>query len=195
MKLIVGLGNPGEKYLWTRHNVGFMALNKFIQKNNPRKADWEESTKFHSQILKVGSDLLLAKPQTYMNNSGLAVNALVHFYKVSLIDLIIVHDDLDLLLGRLRIRMGGSAGGHHGVESIISNLGSDQFIRLRIGIGNQSTHLNDQGRKSMDANIFVTEEFQLKEKTEIERVLKKAVSAIDTIITKGFQEAQNEYNQ
>jgi len=131
MKLIVGLGNPGKKYQKSRHNVGFILLDKFAADNNLK---WGRVEKFNSEIADY-SDGILVKPQTFMNNSGDAVSKLVNFYKISLNDLIIIHDDVDLPLGGVKKQKGKNSAGHHGVEDIIEKLGTKDFWRIRVGIG------------------------------------------------------------
>ncbi|HOV97565.1 MAG TPA: aminoacyl-tRNA hydrolase [bacterium] len=131
MKLIVGLGNPGKKYQKSRHNVGFILLDKFAADNNLK---WRKSERFDSEIIEY-DDKLLVKPQTFMNNSGNAVSKLVNFYKVSPDKLIIIHDDVDLPLGGVKKQKGKNSAGHHGVEDIIEKLGTKDFWRIRVGIG------------------------------------------------------------
>lgn len=131
MKLIVGLGNPGEKYQKSRHNVGFILLDKFVADNNLK---WRRVERFNSEVADY-SDGLLIKPQTFMNNSGDAVSKLVNFYKISLNNLIIIHDDVDLPLGIIKKQKGKNSAGHHGVESIFEKLGTKDFWRIRVGIG------------------------------------------------------------
>lgn len=134
MKLIVGLGNPGEEYKYTRHNLGFLVVDELAK----RLAIQIHKVECHAKTGKArwrGCPLLLAQPQTFMNRSGLAVQALANYYKISVSDLIIIYDDLSLPPGRLRIRGKGSAGGHNGIRSIIHYLRTDEFPRIRIGIG------------------------------------------------------------
>ena len=131
MKLIVGLGNPGEKYQKSRHNVGFILLDKFAADNN---LNWRKVERFNSEVADYSNGLLI-KPQTFMNNSGDAVSKLVNFYKISLNDLIIIHDDVDLPLGAIKKQKGKNSAGHHGVENIIEELGTKDFWRIRVGIG------------------------------------------------------------
>lgn len=168
MKLIVGLGNPGEKYLNTRHNLGFEFLDEFKRKNNLE--EWSNEAKFKTEIIKIGNDLILARPQTYMNNTGLAVKILTTYYKIHTTDLIVVHDDLDLPLGKIKVRLGGSGGGHHGVESVIKALGTDQFTRVRLGIGPA------QG----PAENFVLAQFKPQEKQQVKHMIKQTIKAIDS---------------
>jgi len=131
MKLIVGLGNPGEKYQKSRHNVGFILLDKFAADNN---LNWRKVERFNSEVADYSNGLLI-KPQNFMNNSGNAVSKLVNFYKISLDDLIIIHDDVDLPLGVIKKQKGKNSAGHHGVENIIEELGTKDFWRIRVGIG------------------------------------------------------------
>src|SRR5258708_5217546 len=128
MKLIVGLGNPEDKYMGTRHNLGFLVLDELRRKLNAQ--DWELQAKFKAEILKLGPDLLLLRPETYMNHSGIAITKVANFYKVSPENILVVHDELDLPLGHMKFRIGGGASGHHGVESVIKELGTDSFGRL-----------------------------------------------------------------
>ena len=131
MKIIVGLGNPGEKYKNIRHNVGFMILDEIV---NKKGLFWEFSPKFESEIV-IDGDIMFVKPQTYMNNSGNAVSKIVNFYKLNLEDLTVVHDDVDLPLGSFKKQIDKNSAGHRGVEDIIEKLGSKNFWRLRVGIG------------------------------------------------------------
>lgn len=144
MKLIVGLGNPGDKYENTRHNIGFMALDHFLKDFAPMKQTiWQISKKFKSQIAEIEwnrkngevEKVILVKPTTYMNNSGMAVKLLTDFYKIALDDLWILHDDVDFPAGSMKIRFGGASAGHRGITSLIETLGSDKFWRFRLGIG------------------------------------------------------------
>lgn len=172
MKLIVGLGNPGEKYAKTRHNLGFMVIDKLLLKLTPsQEAVWLESKKFNSLLAKVGN-LFLIKPQTMMNASGYAVDKLADFYKIKPEDIWIIHDDVDLPLGEMKIRSGGAAAGHHGVESIIKQLGTDQFVRFRLGIGHPGRGANGLVER------YVLREFDINEKAELKGMVKKTVKAL-----------------
>ena len=170
MHLIVGLGNPGEKYAKVRHNLGFEVLEDLIKKLD--SGSWKLEEKFKAEIIKT-QNFILAKPQTYMNNSGMAVKLLTTYYKLPSTDLIIIHDELDLPLGKIKVRLGGSAAGHHGVESIINVLRTDQFIRVRLGIGNLKTHRAEQ---------FVLEPFLYSEKPKVKHMIKQAIKAIDLLL-------------
>ena len=191
MKLIVGLGNPGEKYQNTRHNLGFRVVDKIAEKMEDGR--WKMDKKNKAEILKL-NELLLVKPQTFMNNSGMAVSLLANFYKITPENIIVVHDDLDLPLGKIKIRLGGAAGGHHGVESVIKSLGTDKFIRVRIGIGNIHALEGEKGRKHFDAEKFVVDEFDSGELTKVKRIIKESVQALQMILEKGLEIAQNQYN-
>lgn len=191
MKLIVGLGNPGPKYEKVRHNLGFTALEEFRHKGD--WGDWGIDGEFKSEIVKK-DDIILARPQTYMNNSGLAVRLLTTYYKLPSTNIIVVHDDLDLPLGKIKVRMGGAAAGHHGVESIIKELGTDQFIRVRMGIGNLKTKSSEHKKAHVSAEKFVLEPFMHSEKSPVKHMLKQAVKALQILLEKGLTVAQNQYN-
>ncbi len=134
MKLLVGLGNPGKKYEQTRHNVGFIILDHIALEQG---VAWEQQKKANALIAKHGQTIL-AKPQTFMNNSGSSVQKLAAFYGVSLADLVVVHDDVDLEFGKTKFALGMGSAGHHGIEDIIEKLGSKEFWRLRVGVGRPS---------------------------------------------------------
>lgn len=200
MKLVVGLGNPGEKYKSVRHNLGFMVVEELGKKMDDGKwkmgvedRRWKLDKKFKSEILKI-ADLLLVKPQTYMNNSGMAVKLLSTVYRLPSTDIIIIHDELDLPLGKIKVRVGGAAAGHHGVESIINTLGTDQFIRVRLGIGNLRTQSGEHKGQTIGAEKFVLEPFMPKEKTAVKHMIKQAIKALDLLLEKGLEKAQNQYN-
>ena len=194
MKLIVGLGNPGDDYLNSRHNLGFDALEQLRHKLGVDQA-WQKEPKFKGEIIKFsGLDLILLRPLTFMNKSGQAVSLVAEYFKIKPEDIIVVHDELDLLLGKLKVRMGGAAAGHHGVESIIESLGTDKFVRVRLGIGNQDGFLGEHKRIAFSAESFVMEQFLQNEKSKVKSLLKQAVLAIETIIEKGVEEAQSQHH-
>ncbi|MDH7602049.1 MAG: aminoacyl-tRNA hydrolase [Armatimonadota bacterium] len=183
MKMIVGLGNPGRQYAHTRHNVGFDVIDRFAK----RRGVHTRTRRHRALIGRLAQDdeeVLLVKPQTYMNNSGSAVAALAREYGLQPSDIIVVYDDIDLPLGRLRIRAKGSSGGHKGVESIIQCLGSSEFPRIRIGIG-----------RAGDAIDHVLSRFTRQEKTIIEPVIERAADALDVVLTDGLEAAMNIYNR
>lgn len=191
MKLIVGLGNPGNKYAGVRHNLGFEALEAFRHKRD--LGEWGNLGKFKSEIIKQG-ELILARPQTYMNKSGMAVSLISNYYKISPEDMIIIYDELDLPLGKIKVRLGGAAAGHHGVESIINSLGTDQFIRVRLGIGNLKTQSAERKKIHVSAEKFVLEPFMHSEKSQVKHMIKQALKALQILIEKGLAIAQNQYN-
>jgi peptidyl-tRNA hydrolase, PTH1 family len=172
MKLIVGLGNPGSKYESTKHNVGFMVIDHFLKDLEPvNKSNWDSDKNLKSDIFileykpKQGEaeKIILAKPQTYMNNSGMAVGLVARYYKVPSKDIWIVHDELDLPLGMMKIRLGGSGAGHHGVESIIDALGTDKFYRFRMGIGQSRNH-DEMAKHHVNGQEYVLTNFHGAEK-------------------------------
>lgn len=184
MKIVVGLGNPGKKYAETRHNLGFMVVEELAKRF---RIDREES-KYDAIIGHINMDtekVLLVKPLTYMNLSGKSVQSLVHFYKLELKDLIVIYDDMDLDLGRLRIRESGSHGGHKGMLSIIQTLSSQNFPRIRLGIG----------RPQDDTIDWVLGKFSQEEKPLVEEMVLKAADAVECWVKYGIQKAMNEYNR
>ncbi len=183
--LLVGLGNPGREYRDTRHNIGFMLLDRLAVKLDARFSRLQSKALVASAVY-AGRKILLAKPQTYMNLSGQAVQGLVRFYKLPLANLMVVHDDLDLPLGVIRIRPDGGSAGQKGMASIIERLGTDEFARLRLGIG------RPPGR--MDAADYVLQEFSDEEMKAVSETLNRAVDAALTFIADGLDRAMNLYN-
>jgi len=183
MFLIVGLGNPGTKYENTRHNLGFMVLDLLAGHRSPGEGGWD--TKYDSQFIKL-SDVILAKPQTFMNNSGKAVAQIHKFYPDA--QIIIVHDELDLELGAVRIQKNVSAAGHNGVQSIIDELGTKDFIRIRLGMN------NPESRGQLPGEDYVLQKFTEAEDAIVKEMILKATKAIETIQTEGLEIAQSKYN-
>jgi peptidyl-tRNA hydrolase, PTH1 family len=180
--LIVGLGNPGKKYQNTPHNIGFEAL--ILLKKELGFSPWQEKTKLKAKISRGkidGKEIILAKPQTFMNNSGKAVQAIKNFYKIPLKNIWIIHDDLDLGLGKMRIKKDSSSGGHKGVESIISSLGTQNFNRIKIGIWDKTKE-----RKNINTKTFVLKKFSEQEKIIIQEARQKAVSLLKNQISTSF---------
>ena len=164
MKVIVGLGNPGQKYEHTRHNAGFMVVDKLAEKLEAEP--WEMQSKFESEITMVGETMLL-KPQTYMNDSGRAVAAITRFYKVPLTELYIVHDDLDITLGNYKIQHGKGPQVHNGLLSIEDMLGSDKFWNVRIGVENREV----RGNKGIPGVEYSLQNFRPEEREVIAKVI------------------------
>lgn len=161
MKLIVGLGNSGEEYSKNRHNTGFIIVDEFASKNSML---WENSSKFDAEMC-VSKDFILAKPQTFMNNSGDAVSKILSFYKIGIENLLVIHDDVDLQFGEVKKQLGASSAGHKGVESIIEKIGTQEFWRVRVGVG-----------RPEDKNI-PTEEWVLRDFTDEEVAKIKNISS------------------
>jgi len=207
MKLIVGLGNPGEKYEKTRHNLGFMVAEKFLKDFQPVVLTvWHDEPKFKSELAtiewqsKSGSleKIILAKPKTYMNGSGLSVQLLTTYYKRQTTDIWVVHDDIDLPLGSMKIRFGGASAGHKGVQSIIESLGTDKFWRFRMGIkpNLESRIQNSELKKTKLRNVddFVLGEFREGEIGKVRRLIKGGSKAIKEALENGLEAAQSRFN-
>ena len=186
MHLIVGLGNPGADYAKTRHNAGFLLVEKLAEQ---WKANWTNERKFQARVARAdcaGKKVLLAEPQTFMNLSGEAVGALVKFYQLPLEKILVVVDDADLPLGEIRLRPGGGTGGHHGLESVTQHLGSKNFARLRIGIGRK-----DEAR---EITGHVLGKFGADESALLKKVLGRAAGQMECWVDAGLQKAMNQFN-
>ena len=184
MKLVIGLGNPGTKYQGTRHNIGFELVDRLAR--GGRGATF--SRKFEAQVAEIEIDyhrVLLLKPETFMNLSGRSVGQAVRFYKIEPPDILVVCDDLALPVGKMRIRPGGSDGGQKGLRDIAAHLGTDQFPRLRIGIGEQG----DQ-----DAADYVLSRFRSPERALVDDTLILATQAVAVWVTQGIDQAMNRFN-
>jgi|SRR5580658_4863281 PTH1 family peptidyl-tRNA hydrolase len=186
LHLIVGLGNPGAEYAKTRHNAGFLLVEKLA---GQWKADWTNERKFNARIAKAGrngSRILLCQPQTFMNLSGGTVGELKNFYQLPLAQLMVVVDDADLPLGEIRLRAGGSSGGHHGLESVEQHLASREFARLRIGIGRKEG--------SREITNYVLGKFDPGESGLLEKVLERASNQVETWLEAGIEKAMSQFN-
>jgi len=184
MKLIIGLGNYEDKYLFTRHNAGFMMVDFFVRLNNQA---FKLEKKLKSAIAKFklgGEDVVVIKPLTYMNLSGEAVIAVMNFYKIDIKDIFVIYDDISLDLGRVRFRNSGSDGGHNGIKSIIKHIGTKDFDRLKIGIGPQP---------NIPSEAYVLQNFSKDELEKIKEVLKE--SMIEDYLKDGIEKNQNKYNR
>ncbi len=193
MKLIVGLGNPGRKYEKSRHNVGFMCLNHFARTHSIRFDKKQGKARIGSGEV-AGSKVVVAKPQTYMNLSGQAVSLLVRRFNTSLDNLLVIHDDLDLPLGKIRIRQGGGSAGHKGVKSITTEVGSQNFPRLRVGIGRPTVVEGSTEITEADIVAYVLSDFTPEEKQTITQVIPSVSEAILCLLTEGLTAAMNRYN-
>jgi PTH1 family peptidyl-tRNA hydrolase len=185
VKIVVGLGNPGQEYSATRHNVGFMVIDELARRwgidawKNRKEALIAEYRGEHS--------ILLVKPQTFMNLSGIAVGELARWYKVPVEDIIIIFDDMDLPTGRLRLRMKGGSGGHRGIESLLAHLAKDSFPRVRVGIGRPPS-----GWQVVD---YVLSRFTTDEQPLLAAAIVNAAEAVESIIKQGMNKAMNLHNK
>lgn len=185
MKLIVGLGNPGKEYIKSRHNIGFLCIDKLAKKINLTLN--KHTTKYRIGIGKIDSvDVCLAKPVTYMNNSGEAVRILINKFNLQLLDLLVIHDDMDIPLGKIKIKYGGSSAGHKGLQSIISSVRNNEFIRIRVGIGHPAG--------DMDTIEYVLADFEENELSSKDSSVVLAVEAVEYILKSGFASVMNKYN-
>jgi PTH1 family peptidyl-tRNA hydrolase len=195
MKVIVGLGNPGKKFKKTRHNLGFMVVESLKSKFK-NFSNWKKSRKFLSEISEGkidGERVILAKPQTFMNNSGKAVKSLIRNFLLNKAmaelsrHLFVIHDDIDIPIGKFKISIGRGPAGHKGVQSIIDEIGRKDFVRFRIGIGKEEVGIRKKE--------FVLEKFSKKEEKVLKEVIKKTVEAIEIAIAEGLGKAMSEFNQ
>lgn len=203
MKLIIGLGNPGKKYEKTRHNLGFMIVEQFLKDYEPvEKTQWTRSEKMksdlaaldwqpeHGQLVKV----ILAKPFTYMNNSGMAVSLLSIYYKVKPEDIWIIHDELDLPFGTMKIRLGGAGAGHHGVESVITALNTDKFWRFRLGIGLARNKDEIAHHLLRNVDEYVLGQFSREQTGRLRELVNHAAKALQFALENDIKAAMGRYN-
>ena len=183
--LLIGLGNPGREYRDNRHNFGFMVIDRLCVRLGARGMKLQSKAIVTSAVYE-GRKLLLAKPQTYMNLSGQSVQGLAHFYKLPLEQLLVVHDDLDIPFGVIRLRPGGGPGGQKGVASAIERLGTKDFARLRLGIG------RPPGR--MDPADYVLQDFSREETRSVSEILDRAAEAALSFVVDGLDKAMNKFN-
>jgi PTH1 family peptidyl-tRNA hydrolase len=184
--LVAGLGNPGPRYATNRHNVGFRCLELLAARHELAFDKRQKQAVIAAGAIQTRRTIL-AKPQTFMNESGRAVVPLAHFYKVQPERLMVVYDDLDLPLGTIRLRPEGGSGGHKGMRSIIEHIGTQSFPRLRIGIGRPPGQ--------MDPAAYVLEDFTTEEEPLLEETLERAVAAIEVWLSEGVEVAMNQYNR
>jgi peptidyl-tRNA hydrolase, PTH1 family len=189
LKLIVGLGNPGPQYAGNRHNIGFQCVELFARRHRIDLSKLQQRTLIGDGWVERNGQrqrVLLAKPLTYMNASGQAVNTLLRFYKIELTDLIVIHDDIDLAQGKLRLRLGGSSGGQNGIKSIIEQTGSPDFARVKVGVG------RPPGK--MDPAAFVLQNFTAAEEEIFGPLREKVSDALFCWLFDGLEVAMNRYN-
>src|SRR5713226_3670660 len=182
MKAVVGLGNPGDDYKDTRHNVGFEVVDELARRWNAKLKKWKSIA--GAAVVK-DRDVVLVEPRTYMNNSGQAIAAVMAFYKIMPADVLVVVDEVQLPLGKIRLRPSGSAGGHNGLKSVIEHVGSD-FPRLRIGV--------DRGHPDWDLSDRVLSKFPPGERDIVDRVITRAADAVELFVSEGIHAAMNRFN-
>jgi PTH1 family peptidyl-tRNA hydrolase len=185
--LVVGLGNPGAEYAWTRHNAGFMVVEHFGEKFG---ANWKNERTFQSRVSRVeacGRKVILCEPQTYMNLSGEAIAPLAAYYKVTMERIVVVVDDADLAFGQIRLRPEGGSGGHHGLESIEQHLGTRLYARLRVGIGR-----TDRGLREITGHVLG--KFGAEESELLGKVLDRTVAQIECYLAEGISKAMSQFN-
>jgi PTH1 family peptidyl-tRNA hydrolase len=187
VKLIVGLGNPGIEYQFTPHNMGFLAVDRIAEQHGARVSN-RQCRALTGKAVIAGHEVLLAKPETYMNLSGMSVRELVREHEVDAAhDLIVIYDELDLPLGVVRIRQRGSSAGHNGMESIIGALGSDEFIRMRLGIG--------PDHPVKDGARYVLGQFKKSQYAALDQELDTAAEAVKVILGEGVAKAMSRFNR
>ncbi len=187
MKLVVGLGNPGIEYQFTPHNMGFLAVDRIAEEYGVRVSN-RHCRALTGRAVIAGQEVLLAKPETFMNLSGMSVRELVREYQADPAgDLVVMYDELDLPLGHLRIRPRGSSAGHNGLESIIGALGTQEFIRVRLGV--------DPGHPVKDGARYVLSQIKRSQEEAVADMLDAAAQAVKVILTEGVQKAMNRFNR
>lgn len=185
MYIIAGLGNPGKEYEGTRHNAGFLTIDALADRYNIEVKERAHKALIGKGMIE-GNKVLLIKPQTYMNLSGESIRSVMDFYKEELDHFFVIFDDISLEPGKLRIRKKGSAGGHNGIKSIISHLGTQEFARIKVGVGEKSSQ--------MDLADYVLGHFSKGEKEIMEQAFKDAAAAAVAIMNEGLEDAMNRYN-
>lgn len=185
MRIIAGLGNPGKEYEGTRHNAGFVAVQKLAHKNDIFIGSFERHALTGKGKIE-GEKALLVMPQTYMNLSGVAIRSLLDYYKEPVSSLIVLYDDISLDPGRIRIRQKGSAGGHNGIKNIIAELGTDEFDRVKIGVGQKPSRF--------DLVDWVLGRFKNEDLPEMEKAIERTAEAVECIIKEGTPSAMNRFN-
>lgn len=191
LQLLVGLGNPGDRYSDTRHNVGFLALDRLAERQH---GSFRQQTRLHGLLADVGSGpqrMRLLKPQTYMNDSGRSIRAALDWFGLTPQQLLVIVDDMDLPFGRLRLRASGSAGGHNGLRSSIAHLGTEAFARLRIGIGAPAGDASLRRERTVS---HVLGRFHAEERPILDQVLDEVICGVDLIRRQGLERAGNRLN-
>ena len=186
MKILVGLGNPGTSYQWTRHNIGFQVVDRVAEENQISICHKRFNAELRKGRVRL-EDVLLVKPLTFMNLSGQAVRKVIDFYKGGIEDLVVIHDDLDLALGALRIKRRGGDGGHQGIRSIIDSLGRNDFLRLKVGIGRPPP--------GMDPADYVLCPFNGTERGQLGEIVSRAAECVSVMILEGVGTAMNRFQK
>jgi len=198
MKLIVGLGNPGPKYALTRHNIGFLACDAFKEIHGDG-SPWKSEHKAETAKIRLGSEqVLLVKPQTFMNLSGQSVVAIMGFYQIPKENLLVIQDEVDLPFGGMKFVTKRGAGGHNGIRSVTELTGGDDYARLRLGVGKPPNFVDDEGkvtRSTMEVSEWVLNNFSKEEMKTLPDFIEKAAKGIEVFSTQGLQKALNQFNQ
>ena len=185
MKLIVGLGNPGKEYEKTRHNVGFNIIDLYL-KENKLKLDKEKFNGKYTKTTINGEDVIFLEPQTFMNNSGESVSAIMKFYKININDILVIQDDLDMEIGKIKLKEKSSSGGHNGIKSIEEHLGTEDYKRLKIGISNN---------KDIDTKDYVLGKFSKDDREILENTYKTCIDIINDYLEMNFDLLMGKYNK
>jgi len=188
MKLIIGLGNPGKKYNRTWHNIGFLAIDNIAKSFS--FTNFKIENKFKAEIATgqiESTKVILVKPQTYMNESGQAVSAISKYYKIEPKDIIVIHDDIDLPIEKIRITIGSSAGGHNGIKSIIQYIKTKEFVRIKIGVATTK-------KEKIESADYVLSRIGLLQSKKVKEVIKKATSAVTEVASVSLESAMNKFN-
>ena len=185
MYIIAGLGNPGKEYMGTRHNAGFSVIDELADKYNI-SVDTAKHKGLIGKGVIAGQKVILVKPMTYMNNSGECIREVMDYYKCDIDDFIVIFDDISLDVGKLRLRAKGSAGGHNGIKSIIAHLGTEEFSRIRVGVGDKP--------KNYDLADWVLGHFPKEQLDDVRAGIDKAVKAVPVVLDRGIEEGMNEFN-
>ena len=196
MKLIVGLGNPGRSYEGTRHNIGFMVVDRLARELGTETLQWKQDAHGKALTARAG-EVILVKPQLFVNNSGIAVRALVDMYKLPPEDIWVIHDDIDLPLGKIRIRVQGGSAGHNGVISILVHLKSDRFVRFRLGIGRGKEDVTQGTRRNLHHRsviAFVLSRFRQGEAGTMRHLIERGTDAVRGALLHGLDRAMQQYN-
>lgn len=187
MYLVVGLGNPGEEFTKTRHNIGFRVVDELSQRYNLKLKNSKVCNCLYAKINKNNHDIILLKPQTFMNNSGISVVKIKKKYSIRTDCIIVVHDEIDLPFGKIKIKFGGGTAGHNGLKSIVEHIGSNEFIRIRIGIG--------KPQKKEEVAEYVLSQFNSEERKHLNFLIKTSADLVESIILNGLNKTMNVFNK